>query len=133
MPNYLLSYRFVIDVYLNEYSVYTNNVMKETLGQVLMKIRETLGLSRKDVQNLSAEEFTKETIRLYEKGQRNISVARLIKLCDFYGVDIRDVLSPDASEIISLRGLEPEDKKLLKNAAARFRRKTDSEEKPDTS
>ncbi|MFA5866872.1 MAG: helix-turn-helix transcriptional regulator [Actinomycetota bacterium] len=104
----------------------------ETVGQALQRIREELGFSRTDVERLSNKEFRIPILALYERDMRNISVGRLLKLCEFYGIDVCDVLSP-SKEAVSLRGLNGPDKEIVKQTVASFRRKNNPEKKSHAS
>lgn len=63
------------------------NVMT-TLKMVRLIARYTL----KDVERISNGEFTEQAVGSYERNHRNITLNRLLKLCDVYGVSIQTVI-----------------------------------------
>lgn len=58
------------------------------VGTRLRNMRESRNLSRRDVQNMTQEEFKESILAMYENGHRRISAPRLKKLADFYGVPV---------------------------------------------
>jgi transcriptional regulator with XRE-family HTH domain len=56
------------------------------VGMRLRNIRESRNLSRRDVQNLTKDEFKESILAMYENGQRRIATPRLKRLADFYQV-----------------------------------------------
>ena len=72
-------------------------VFAEQLGQRLRWIRQQRGLSLRTVARLSGEEFRISVLGAYERGHRMISVARLQRLAELYGVSV-DQLLPVAGE-----------------------------------
>ena len=77
-------------------------VFAEQLGQRLRWVRQQRGLSLRTVSRLSGEEFRISVLGAYERGHRMISVARLQRLAELYGVSV-DQLLPEASETLSER------------------------------
>lgn len=78
------------------------------LGARLREIRESYGMSVHDVEVLSDGEIRRSTLSAYERGDRALSVARLTRLAEIYGVPVTDVLAP---KVIDLRdGAEAEDR-----------------------
>ena len=75
-------------------------VFAEQLGQRLRWVRQQRGLSLRTVARLSGEEFRISVLGAYERGHRMISVARLQRLAELYGVSV-DQLLPDAPEILN--------------------------------
>jgi transcriptional regulator with XRE-family HTH domain len=63
-----------------------------TLGNLLREIREELGLSLCDVAALTDGEFKVATLSSYERGERSLSVARLVRLTALYDVSVTGVL-----------------------------------------
>ncbi len=59
-----------------------------TLKIVRLVARYTL----EDVERISNGEFTKQAVGSYERNHRNITVKRLLKLCDVYGISINAVI-----------------------------------------
>jgi len=58
----------------------------------LKYVRIVAGYTLEDVERVSNGEFTKEAVGSYERNDRNITVKRLLKLCDVYGVSIDAVI-----------------------------------------
>jgi hypothetical protein len=58
----------------------------------LKYVRIVAGYTLEDVERISKGEFTKEAVGSYERNNRNITVKRLLKLCDVYGVSIDAVI-----------------------------------------
>ena len=58
----------------------------------LKYIRILKGYTLEHVELVSNGEFTKEAVGSYERNNRNITVKRLLKLCDVYGVSIDTVI-----------------------------------------
>lgn len=89
----------------------------EEVGARLRRIRVQQGWSLQDVERRSDGAWKAAVVGSYERGDRNISAARLIELADFYGVGPSDVLPPDgrpaptersAGVVIDLRRLTEE-------------------------
>lgn len=66
------------------------------LGERLRKIRVQKGMSLQDVQRASGEKWKAAVVGAYERGDRNVTVARLSDLADFYGVPVSELLPEDA-------------------------------------
>lgn len=62
------------------------------VGVKLREIRKSLKLSLHDVEQNSGHEFKASVVGAYERGERSISVARLIRLCEYYHVSPSTVL-----------------------------------------
>ena len=67
------------------------------VGERLRSIRLQKGLSLHDVEEASAKEFKASVLGAYERGERSISVPRLQRLAQFYGVPV-DRLLPQQTE-----------------------------------
>ena len=67
-------------------------------GDRLRSIRRQKGLSLHDVEALSKKEFKASVLGAYERGERAISVPRLLRLAAVYGVP-SDQLLPRDSEV----------------------------------
>jgi transcriptional regulator with XRE-family HTH domain len=65
------------------------------LGERLRKIRVQKGMSLQDVQQASGGRWKAAVVGAYERGDRNVTVARLSDLADFYGVPVSEVLPED--------------------------------------
>ena len=63
------------------------------LGKALRRAREERGLSLRDASKRSAGRFTPSGIAGYERGERHISVERLIALSEVYGVAPQRILA----------------------------------------
>lgn len=80
----------------------------EEVGARLRDLRVERGLSLQDVERASDGRWKAAVIGSYERGDRNISAARLCALAEFYGVQPGDVLpegqqrTPDRSRGIVL-------------------------------
>ena len=58
----------------------------------LKYIRLLKGYTLEHVEVITNGEFTKEAVGSYERNSRNITLRRLLKLCDVYGVSIDSVI-----------------------------------------
>jgi transcriptional regulator with XRE-family HTH domain len=65
------------------------------LGERLRAIRVQKGMSLHDVQEASAGRWKAAVVGAYERGDRNITVARLADLSNFYDVPVSEVLPED--------------------------------------
>lgn len=91
------------------------------IGQRLRNIRESNGLSGKDVEDLIGGKFKKSgTILKWETNPERVKLMDFIELCEFYGVNPAEVLNPKF-EVISVHGLNEEDRKLLRKLVTRLR------------
>ncbi|MFA9429661.1 helix-turn-helix domain-containing protein [Egicoccus sp. AB-alg2] len=64
------------------------------LGCRLRDIRRQQGLSLADVEVRSDGVWKAVAVGAYERGQRNLTIARLAQLAHFYGVPLQDLLTP---------------------------------------
>ena len=62
------------------------------IGERLRSIRRQKRLSLQDVEALSAQEFKASVLGAYERGERVISVPRLMRLASIYGVPTEQLL-----------------------------------------
>jgi len=62
------------------------------IGERLRSIRRQKRLSLQDVEALSAQEFKASVLGAYERGERAISVPRLLRLAQVYGVPAEQLL-----------------------------------------
>jgi transcriptional regulator with XRE-family HTH domain len=69
----------------------------KTLGTRLRKIRLQKGMSLQDVQQASTGQWKAAVVGAYERGDRNVTVARLAELADFYGVPISEIMPGEDS------------------------------------
>jgi transcriptional regulator with XRE-family HTH domain len=69
----------------------------KSLGDCLRKIRVQKGMSLQDVQSASAGKWKAAVVGAYERGDRNVTVARLSELANFYGVPVSELLPDDGS------------------------------------
>ena len=58
----------------------------------LKYIRLLKGYTLEHVEVITNGEFTKEAVGSYERNSRNITLRRLLKLCDVYGVSIDTII-----------------------------------------
>lgn len=71
------------------------------LGERLRGIRRQQGLTLQDVEERSRGQWKAVVVGSYERGDRAISISKLSRLGDFYGVPLRDLLpqpSPAGSD-----------------------------------
>jgi transcriptional regulator with XRE-family HTH domain len=62
------------------------------VGACLRRIRLRRGMSLQDVQAASAGRWKAAIVGAYERGDRNVTVARLSELAEFYGVSVGQAL-----------------------------------------
>ncbi len=67
----------------------------EEVGTRLRRIRMQQGMSLQDVERRSDGTWKAAVVGSYERGDRNISAARLCELAEFYGVSPSEVLPRD--------------------------------------
>ena len=67
------------------------------LGARLREVRRKRRLALADVESLSAREFKASVLGAYERGERQISVARLAKLVAIYDTSLSAFLDVDAA------------------------------------
>jgi transcriptional regulator with XRE-family HTH domain len=72
------------------------------VGERLRSIRLQKRLSLHDVEDASAKEFKASVLGAYERGERSISVPRLQRLAQFYGVPVDRLLPQPEDEVVSL-------------------------------
>ena len=83
---------------------------EQEVGNRLRNIRESLNLTRKDVEQATSEEFKESILAMYENGRRRIPTPRLKKLADFYGVPTSAVMG-EAQKTASIEALLMSDPK----------------------
>src|SRR3954454_21370148 len=82
----------------------------EYVGERLRAIRRQKGLSLHDVEARSKQEFKASVLGAYERGERAISVSRLIRLAELYRVPPDQLLpraGPEGEVDIALPANEP--------------------------
>jgi len=67
----------------------------QRVGDRLRSIRRQKGLSLHEVEAMSSEEFKASVLGAYERGERVISVPRLMRLAQLYGVPAEQLLPRD--------------------------------------
>ncbi len=72
------------------------------VGERLRSIRRQKGLSLHDVEARSGHEFKASVLGAYERGERAISVPRLMRLAEIYSVPADQLLPRDAEVDIDL-------------------------------
>ena len=104
------------------------------LGSRLRAIRNQQGLTLSEVEERSGGTWKAVVVGSYERGDRAISIGKLARLADFYGVPMRDIV-PDHTEpeaereraprvVLDLTRLpEPSDEQGLIPALSRFARR----------
>jgi transcriptional regulator with XRE-family HTH domain len=77
------------------------SISPASVGARLRDLRRRRGLSLQEVQALSGQAFKAGVLSAYERGERAISVPRLLRLAELYGVPIAYFfhLDPNACEI----------------------------------
>ncbi|MER3395760.1 MAG: transcriptional regulator [Acidimicrobiia bacterium] len=83
------------------------------LGERLRSIRKQSGLSLGDVERRSKGEFKASVVGAYERGERSISVPRLARLAEYYGVTLEELL-PTEDEHVHTPGLRTPDADTLR-------------------
>jgi transcriptional regulator with XRE-family HTH domain len=69
------------------------------LGERLRNIRVQKGMSLQDVQQSSRGKWKAAVVGAYERGDRNVTVARLSELAAFYGVPVSEILPGDDNPV----------------------------------
>jgi transcriptional regulator with XRE-family HTH domain len=75
------------------------------LGELLRAARASRGLSLQDVEDQSDGRWHRVVVGSYERGDRSITVPRLIELADFYGMPARSFLPAAPGEETRMREL----------------------------
>ncbi|MCQ3807247.1 MAG: helix-turn-helix transcriptional regulator [Acidimicrobiaceae bacterium] len=65
------------------------------VGETLRSVRRAKDLSLQEVEGLSNQEFKASVLGAYERGERAVSVPRLWRLSNFYGVAVTELLPAD--------------------------------------
>ncbi|MFP5298964.1 MAG: transcriptional regulator [Actinomycetota bacterium] len=65
------------------------------LGERLRNIRIQKNMSLQDVQQASNGKWKAAVVGAYERGDRNVTVAKLAELADFYGVPVSEIIPDD--------------------------------------
>lgn len=78
------------------------NSYTRALGERLRRIRVQKGMSLQDVQEASHDKWKAAIVGAYERGDRNVTVARLSELAEFYGAPVTQLL-PEESRAASSR------------------------------
>ena len=69
----------------------TSDMSMVELGQILQRIRESVGMSRSELAEKIGTRY--DVIRLYEEGQRIMRVDRLFEILDALGIHLLEFLS----------------------------------------
>ncbi|MEO8363967.1 MAG: helix-turn-helix domain-containing protein [Ilumatobacteraceae bacterium] len=69
------------------------------IGERLRNIRQQKNLSLNEVEQQSEDEFKASVLGAYERGERSISVIRLDRLAQFYGVTVDQLLPRDPRRV----------------------------------
>lgn len=64
----------------------------KVVGQRLRAIRKQKGFSLHQIEDLSGTEFKASVVGAYERGERSLSVPRMKRLAEFYGVPVEELL-----------------------------------------
>ena len=73
----------------------THREYPKALGERLRNIRLQKGMSLQDVQGASEGRWKAAVVGAYERGDRNVTVARLSELASFYAVPVSEILPGD--------------------------------------
>lgn len=71
---------------------------EKEIGNRLRYVRESKGLSRKEVEILTAGEFKESILAMYENARRRLPTPRLKRLADFYSVSASFFLGESVRE-----------------------------------
>jgi transcriptional regulator with XRE-family HTH domain len=74
-----------------------NTDYAKALGNCLRNIRVQKGMSLQDVQQSSDGKWKAAVVGAYERGDRNVTVAKLSELAEFYGVPVSEIIPDDGS------------------------------------
>ena len=77
----------------------SNGDYAKSLGESLRRIRVQKGMSLQDVQQASSGKWKAAVVGAYERGDRNVTVARLSELASFYGVPVSELLPDDGGPV----------------------------------
>jgi transcriptional regulator with XRE-family HTH domain len=77
----------------------SNGDYAKSLGESLRRIRVQKGMSLQDVQQASDGKWKAAVVGAYERGDRNVTVARLSELALFYGVPVSELLPDDGGPV----------------------------------
>lgn len=75
----------------------SNGDYAKALGESLRNIRVQKNLSLQDVQQSSGGKWKAAVIGAYERGDRNVTVAKLSDLAAFYGVPMSEIIPDDGA------------------------------------
>jgi transcriptional regulator with XRE-family HTH domain len=84
------------------------------LGERLRRIRQQKGMSLQDVQHSSKGRWKAAVVGAYERGDRNVTVARLAELAEFYGVPLGELIPGGEAQA---PGKPPERKRVVLDLA----------------
>lgn len=71
----------------------------KALGERLRRIRIQKNMSLQDVQQASNGKWKAAVIGAYERGDRNVTVAKLSELADFYAVPVSEILPAETGPV----------------------------------
>ena len=83
------------------------------IGSDLRKIRESKGISRKEISEKMY--ISEETIRRIEKGENDPRLSTLVPLCNYLDIDLKDIISGKEFEYKNLLSLRNEIHYLINN------------------
>jgi len=89
-----------------------SNDYAKALGERLRRIRTQKNMSLQDVQQASEGRWKAAVVGAYERGDRNVTVAKLSELSEFYGVPVSEIL-PDDDATQAPGGIEQRRKVVL--------------------
>lgn len=86
---------------------HTQETIPAGIGERLRAIRRQKRLSLQEVEALSGKEFKASVLGAYERGERAISVPRLLRLAGTYGVPCEQLLPrEDSIDLTEERGID---------------------------
>lgn len=77
----------------------SNDDYAKELGDRLRRIRIQKNMSLQDVQQASNDKWKAAVVGAYERGDRNVTVAKLAELADFYGVPVSEIIPDDGPTV----------------------------------
>ena len=77
-----------------------------SVGAALRAVRQRRGMTLNEVEQRSRGEFGISSLGAYERGDRVLSVDRLIRLAEIYRVDVSDLMPDRTETLLDLPALE---------------------------
>jgi transcriptional regulator with XRE-family HTH domain len=83
-------------------------VPSDQVGERLRAIRRRAGLSLHDIEARTSHEFKSSVLGSYERGDRELSVSRLMRLAEVYGVPADELLPQTAHNVVDVDLTDPD-------------------------